>query len=793
MLQNYFKIAWRNFVRDKQFSLLNLTGLSVGLACTLLIYLWVDDELQVDRFHEKDSQLFQVMVKGQSGNGISVATQTPAPLADALAKEMPEVEYATAIQPSFSGKYTLSAGEKVTKATGLYVSKDYFNVFSWHLLQGNKDQVLADKGSVVLSKAMALQLFGTTQNVVGKKVDWQHDKQLLVSGIVDAPPANSSIQFDFLLPFELFLDANAYEKEWGNSDPSTYVVLKAGANVEQFNNKIADFLKTKRKKTKSTLLVRHFSDGYLYGSYENGVQSGGRIAYVKLVSVIALFILIIACINFMNLSTAKASKRMKEVGIRKCVGASRTTLVFQYLGESMLLAFCSLVVATILVTFLLPYFGEVTGKRLSIYAGIGIIIPFLAITLFTGLLAGSYPALYLSGFNPVAVLKGKLKNSVGELWVRKGLVVFQFTLSVVFIIAAIVVYQQIAFIQTKDKGFNKDNIISFSAEGMKEENMNTFLAGIETFIAEAKNTPGVLDASSMDHGSIVGDYGTTGDINWTDKKPEANISFGNIGINYSLIETLGMKMAAGRSFSRQLSSDSSEIIFNETAIKAMGLTDPIGKTVHMWDKDRKIVGIVKDFHYESLHENVRPFAFRLEPLLTYRFVVKIKGGMEQSTVAVLQKLYQQYYPGFAFDYQFLDQDYQAQYTAERQVAQLSLWFTGLTILICVLGLFGLAAFNAERRFKEIGIRKVLGATVGSVVMMLSKDFLKLVLAAILIAFPLAWLATNQWLNGFAYRIQPGGTVFVAGGALMLGITLLTISFQSIKAALANPVKSLKME
>ena len=786
-------MAWRNFIRDRQFSLLNLVGLSVGLACTLIIYLWVNDEMHVDKFHEKDSQLFQVMAKSKNANGTGVGSQTPALLADALAKEMPEVEYAAAAQPSFSGKYTLSAGEKLTKATGLYVSKDYFNIFSWHLIEGNKDQVLADKNAVAISKQLALQLFGTTENIVGKKVEWQHDKQFLVSGVFDTPPANSSVQFDFLLPFELFLESNPYEKDWGNSDPATYVVLKKGAHVDQFNKKLAGFLETKRKKSETQLFLQHYSDGYLYGNYENGIQSGGRIEYVKLFSIIAIFILAIACINFMNLATAKASKRMKEVGIKKCVGANRTTLIFQYLGESMLMAFCSLVIATVLVSIFLPSFSQVTGKHLTLYPGANMIAAFLGITLFTGLLAGSYPALYLSGFNPIAVLKGKLKNTAGELWVRKGLVVFQFTLSVVFIIAAMVVYRQIAFIQNKDKGFNKDNIISFSAEGMTEANMSSFLTGVETFIAEVKNTPGIINASSMDHGSIVGDYGTTGDINWPGKKPDDNISFGNIGINYGLIETLGMKMAAGRSFNRDLSSDSSEIIFNETAIKAMGITDPIGKTVHMWDKDRRIVGIVKDFHYESLHQDVRPFAFRLEPLFTYRIMAKIRGGMEQQAIAQLQTLYQKNYPGFAFDYQFLDQDYQAQYTAEKQVAQLSLWFTGLTILISVLGLFGLAAFNAERRFKEIGIRKVLGATVSTVVIMLSKDFLKLVLIAIVIAFPLAWLATNQWLDGFAYRIHPGATVFLVGGSSMLVITLLTIIFQSVKAALTNPVKSLKME
>ena len=801
MLRNYFKIAWRNFYRDRPFTFLNLMGLSTGLACTLLICLWVKDELGIDHFPGKDGRLYQVLVNGKNSDGIQTIPETPAMLAGALVKEMPEVEYAASEQGSFSGQYTLSAGEngggkngeKNIKATGLYASKDYFNVLPWPLLYGDKDRVLSDKNSIVLSKAMALRLFGTTDNVVGQKVSWQHDKQFIVSGIVDGPSVHYSTQFDFLMSFDLFLEANPDEKDWKNSDPHTYVVLKEGARVEAFDQKMTALIKSKNKSA-GGFFLRRYSDGYLYGRYENGVQAGGRIEYVRLFSVIALFILVIACINFMNLSTAKASKRMKEVGIRKCVGASRLMLVVQYLGESMLMAFVSLVFALLLVGLLLPFFNILTGKHLILSAGRELLLLFGGITLFTGFLAGSYPALYLSGFKPVAVLKGKLREVAGELWVRKGLVVFQFTLSVVLIIAAIVVYRQIAFIQHQDRGFNKDHIISFNAEGaLRPENMSTFLAGIETFISQVKSMPGVENVSSMDHGSIVSDFGSTGDIKWAGKDMHQNISFGNIGINYGLIETLGMRMAAGRSFSRALSSDSSEIIFNEAAIRAMGLKDPVGKTVTMWGQDRRIAGVVKDFHYQSFHTSVKPFAFRLEPLFTNRIVVRIRPGEEQPVIGRLQELYAKSYPGFVFDYQFLDQDYQAQYTAEKQVAGLSLWFTGLTILISCLGLFGLAAFTAERRFKEIGIRKVLGATAGSVVLLLSGDFLKLVLIALLVGFPLAWWAAYQWLSGFAYHTHIGVGIFLVAGLSIVVITILTIGYQAVKAAIANPVRSLKTE
>jgi ABC-type antimicrobial peptide transport system permease subunit len=791
MFRHYFKIAWRNLLKDRQFTFLNLIGLSTGLAFTFLIYLWVTDELNVDRFNAKDSQLFQVMANTKNAGGIVTIPQTPTLLANALSDEMPEVENAAAAIPAaWGGKITLSVKDNNINAIGQFAGKDYFNIFSYHLIQGDRNGALSNKNSIVLSKELAMKLFNTTENIVGKPVTWEHDKQYKVSGIFEGTPSNSSVQADFFAPIDVFLDDNPYEKDWGNSDPNTYVILKKGTDINQLNHKIAGFVKTKIKESNTTLFVRPFSKGYLYGRYENGVQSGGRIEYVRLFSIIAIFILVIACINFMNLSTAKASKRVKEVGIKKVVGATRQALIFQYLGESLLMTFLSLLIAMLLVAFLLPAFNEITGKHLLFRFDARPVFFILSISLLTGLISGSYPALYLSGFKPATVLKGKLRTSAGELWVRKGLVVFQFSISVVFIVSVLIVYKQLVFIEAKNPGYNKDNLISINMKGSVLEKI---IKSTETFVSEGKNIPGIVNISSMDHSSIIGDYGSTGDINWEGKNPRDIISFGNIGVNYEMIETLGIELAAGRSFSRRLSSDSSEIIFNEAAINAMGLKNPIGKTVSMWGKDRKIVGVVKNFHFESLHEMVKPFAIRLEPLFTNIIIAKIKPGTEKSTIEKLQQLYQKYSPGFPFDYKFLDEDYQGQYVAERRVASLSRWFAGLAILISCLGLFGLAAFTAERRFKEIGIRKVLGASVTGIAVLFSKDFLKLILIAVFIAFPLAWWASSQWLNGFAYRIPIGaGTFLIAGGSTLL-ITLLTISFQAVKAALANPVKSLKTE
>lgn len=798
MLKNYFKIARRSLLKDRQFTVLNLLGLSTGLACALLIYLWVSDELKTDKFFDKDSQLFQVIKNSRNADGtISSFESTPSLLAQTLVNEIPEVEYAVPVTRQDKG--IVSAGDKHVKAIPQFAGKDYFHVFSYRLIQGDKNKVLSDKYGVLLSDKLALKLFNTTENIVGKTIKWDREDELsgvyTVSGIFEAPPSNASAQFDLIFPFARYFEQykDVYNLTfWDSNNPSTYVILKKGTNLHQLNEKIRDFCKLKYKAAHGTdgvewqagIFLQRYSDKYLYNRYENGVQAGGRIEYVRLFSIIAIFILVIACINFMNLSTAKAAGRIKEIGIKKVVGASRRSLVFQYLFESLLMSFLSLLIAIIFITLLLPSFNHITGKQLHLDLHIRLILSVLGITLLTGLIAGSYPALYLSGFNPAVVLKGKLKTSAGELWVRKGLVVFQFALSALFIVSVLVVHKQMKLIQTKNLGYNKDNIISFANEGKLRK-------GLETFLAELRRMPGVVNASSID-GDLMGNHGGGGGINWEGKSPEQGIEFSGLDGDYELIETLGLKMAQGRSFSREFGSDSSKVIFNETAIAAMGLKNPVGKTVYLWGKEKQIIGVVKNFHFESLYKRVGPFFLRYAGN-NNNVLVKIKAGKEKETIDRIQKFYQEYNLGLPFEYKFLDDGYRTLYASEQRVAVLSRYFAGIAIIISCLGLFGLAAFTAHRRQKEIGIRKVVGATVSNVVVMLSGDFLKLVLIAVLIAFPLSWWVLHQWLNSFAYRINLDADIFGIAGASIIVITLLTISYQSIKAALANPVKSLKMD
>jgi ABC-type antimicrobial peptide transport system permease subunit len=774
-------------------------GLSTGLACALLIYLWVKDELRIDRFNEKDSQLFQVIKTSLTDDGsVHTHESTPALLAKSMATEIPEVEYAVSvIRQNIMG--IASAGNKHIKAIPQFVDKDYFNVFSLRLIHGNKDKVLADKHGILLSDELALKLFNTTENIVGKTVSWDHADELngpyIVSGIFEAPPSNASVQFDLIFPYSLYFET--YKDRYGltlwySNSSYTYLILRKGTNVKDFNEKIRDFSKSKLKaahgpgglKWEGIIFLQRYSDKYLYNRYENGKVAGGRIEYVRLFFIVAIFILVIACINFMNLATAKASRRIKELGIKKVIGASRSMLILQYMAESMLMALLSLLVAILLVSLLLPQFNEITGKNITLDFQSNLVLPAIGLTLITGVIAGSYPALYLSRFKPALVLKGKLTSSVSESLMRKGLVVFQFTISVILIVSVLVVYKQTEFIQSKNLGYSKDNIIQFTSEGKLRQ-------GLSTFLREVKKIPGVVNASSMD-GDMVGQHSGGGGINWPGKPPGQGIEFSGLDVDYGLMETLGLAMAEGRQFSREFGSDSSKVIFNEAAIAAMGLKDPIGKTVEMWGKKKKIIGVVKNFHYESLYEKLGPFFFRYSEKNS-NIVIKIKAGMVSETLARLEKFYKNYNMGLPFEYKFMDEDYRKLYASEQRVAVLSKWFAAIAILISCLGLFGLASFTAQKRQKEIGIRKVVGATISNVIVLLSKDFLKLVFIAVMLAFPLASWLMNKWLNDFEYRISIGVDTFLVTGGLVVLITLATISFQAIKAAVANPVKSLRTE
>ena len=788
MFRNNLKIAWRSLLKDRQSSILHLAGLSTGLACALLIYLWVSDELHVDRFFQKDSRLFQLMEARKGASGIGVSVESSGILSETVAHDMPQVQYAAAVAPSgWFPKFSLTVDNNTIKASGQYAGKDYFNIFSYRLLDGAKDLALADKSSIVISEDLARTLFNRTDGLIGKTIQLEHDKQFHISGVFERIPDNASEKFDFVLSFEYMKEVHPWVKEWNSKGPHNYILLKEDADVETFNRQVANMLTRYAGDSATKVFAYKYSNNYLYGSFVNGKPSGGRIEYVRLFSIIAAFILIIACINFMNLSTAKALKRLKEVGIKKVVGASRRQLVFQFITESMLLSFFSLLLAAIIVTLILPAFNRLTDKYIMLHPGKDLMTAAVIITLVTGIVSGSYPAFYLSGFRPVMVLKGKLNTSMGELFARKGLVVFQFTLSMIFIIAVLVVFKQMRYIQSGRLGYNKDNVLVFNSDGK-------LLGSQENFVAALQRLPGVVSATGTTH-NLVGHNFATGGMKWEGMAPDQKLMVEVASIGHDFCRTMGISMAAGKDFSSDFKGEPS-ILLNQAAVDAMGLRNPVGSMVTFFGEHRRIVGVIQNFHFESFHETIQPMVFLPDASdsgTNYKILARIQAGRETEAIARIRYLYEEWNKGFVFDYRWLDAAFQQQYRSEKNVESLSKYFAGLAILISCLGLFGLAAFTAQRRQKEIGIRKVVGASARQIAVMLSMGFLKLVCIALLIALPVAWWIMNEWLHSFAYQVDMGPGIFLIAGAAVILITLCTISIQSIRAAVANPVKNLKAE
>lgn len=800
MLRHYITLTLRNFKRHRSTFLINLLGLSSGLACVLLIYLWVSDERQIDHFHATDQQLFQVMCNFEAPFDILTLEETPYPMAASLLEEMPEVEEAVAVNDFFTWRHKegiLSHGETKVETKGLYTTSSFFKVFPFEIISGKGEILLQRKDEIILSKALTERLFPNIPNPIGQVLSFDHttfNGKFKVAGVFEGPPSNASWQFDFLLHFDVLLEQDASSREWMSHAAKTFLLLRKDTDITQFNTKIANYINDRNEYSNAfTPFVKRFSDKYLHGKYVSGIQAGGRIEYVKLFSIIAIIILLIACINFMNLSTAQASLKSKEVGVKKTFGIRRSALVWQFLGESLLLTTLSVLVALQLVSWLLPAFNQIAGKDLLLVFTPTLFISILFITLFTALLAGVYPAFYLSGFRPVEVLKSKINLSKSGVWIRKGLVVFQFSLSILFIVGLWVVRQQIDLAQSKNMGYDRDNVISFDWKGHLYNQWNGLLDGksnenFYTFLRSLKDVPGVVNASNMT-GNILDDiYGQTG-ITWNGQDGERDVHFKSPLVSYDFIETLQIKVLQGRTFSAEKGDDYSKVVVNQATVKLMGLENPIGHVIGL-NEGSEIVGVVEDFHYGSIRNAIEPLIFRCEQN-GRNVLVRIQAGNERETLERLKDHYEAFLPGYSFDFNFLDDDYQALYDAEQKVSSLSWYFACLAILISCMGLFGLATFTAERRRKEISIRRVLGASSVRIIKLLSREFTQTVIIAILIALPLSYVLANNWLSNFASSIQLHWGVFVGTGMLVLLIAWLTVGLQTYKVARTSPIHALK--
>ena len=643
------------------------------------------------------------------------------------------------------------------------------------------------KHQVVLSEALATKLFGAGTDPTGTTIKWLAggvQKDYEVSGVFESIPSNSSERFDLVFTMDTFLEKYPHVREWRNSDPSTFLVLSKGASAQQLNAQLKDYLTTKQEGYPHTLMLQKYADRYLYGKYKDGKVLPGRMQYIKLFSVIAGLVLLIACINFMNLSTARASRRLKEIGVKKSMGVRRRDLVWQFFSETFFLSLIAVGVAYALAFIFLEPFNHLTGKNLTIFPTLQLMGFTASILLITSLLAGSYPALYLSGFDPIDILKGKLGSNLGDLWARIGLVILQYCASAILITSVWVVSSQIRFVQNKNLGFDKEQVIYFNADGALSEKS-------ALFVEEVKNVAGVRNTGAFGH-DLLGGMGMTSGLYWEGKDPESRVRFGNLEVGYGLIETFGIEVVQGRSFSREHGDNISKIILNEKAAAVMGLEHPVGQTIKVWGQTREIIGVVKDFHFESLHEEIKPCFFQLGSNLS-SIVLRLEPEGMLQTIEKVEALYRAHNPALTFTFQFYEQEYAALYQSEQQVASISTYFAAIAILISCLGLFGLVAFTAERRQKEMGIRKVLGASVLKLVFLLSNDFSRTIFVAVLVSLPISYLVMRHWLESFVYRIELSAWFFIGSALLAFAIALITMSVQTIKAATVNPVESLKDE
>ncbi len=790
MLKHNLLFLYRSALKYKGTFAINLFGLSIGLASALLIFLWVNAELTMDHLHQSEDRMYQVMCNFNYSDNIKTGKGTPDLTARTLKAEMPEIEYAVeTIPPDWFKKINISVADKNHKATIKFAEKDYFNVFSFDLIEGTPDQVLANPDGLVITESLAKRLFNTTENIIGTPVDFQimeFQASQKITGIVRDLPDNTTEQFEMVAPFAQWLKLSEdldRPVHWDNYGPEAVIIVKEGTNMEHLQKQVAGFLKSKSTAI-SSLWLQPYADQYLHGTYENGRSVGGRISYVWLFSLVALFLILMACINFINLSTAKATRKIKEIGIKKTIGANRKQLITQYLSESIIISTIAAILAVVIVQSILPYFSEITTKTLTLSFSPTFILVLVGTTLLTGFLAGIYPALYLSGFTPAIMFKGMLQRSGGEAQVRKGLVIFQFALSVSLIIGVIVMNQQIRFIQSQKMGYQEENIIYFNKEGKVATNPSVFLE-------ELKKQKGVLSATMVNSNiTSPSDNSTTSGVKWPGKDPNTRIEIANTSVNYDFLKTLEIPLVAGRGFSKEFGSENEKLLLNEEAVKVMGLTDPIGTMIDIWGDNYQVIGVTKDFHFDSFHKKISPTYMWIKPSHTQEVMVRISGDQQAATIAGLQKFYQSF-TGQTLEFKYLDEQLAEAYQSEMQVATLSQYFAGLAVLIACLGLLGLAAFTAERRTKEIGIRKTLGATRSGIVFLLSKDFTKMVLLGIMIAIPLSYYAASTWLEGFAYHTKIDVPIFLSAGLIALIIAWSTIGFQAIRAASVNPIDSLK--
>lgn len=788
MIQSFFLIAFRNLKKSLGFSIINILGLAIGMASAMIILLWIENEVSHDQFHEKKDRIYEAWNRFAFSGELNCWPTTPKALAPTLEKDFPEIE--RAVRADWNRNRLFSLGDKKIYGNGMYTDAGFLEIFTFPLLKGHPKTALNDLNGIVLTAALAEKLFGN-EDPMGKTLKLDNKYLVTVSGVLQNLPKNSRFNFEYLLNWK-HMEANegGVDNNWGNNSTRTYFLLKAGAEEKKLQEK----LKTLKPKydpsePKWEMFAYPLSRWQLHSNFSNGVEDGGLITFIWLFGIIAGFVLLIACINFMNLSTARSEKRAKEVGIRKTIGAHTSSLIFQFISESILMAFIGGLFAIGLLLLSMPSFNQLAEKELSILWNEPTYwFVFICFVLFTGVVAGSYPAFFLSRFEPVKVLKGSYQPVKSALTPRKILVVFQFSVAIALIVGTIIVRQQIQFAQDRELGYNKNNLLYTWMDGDVRKN----IASIKNELISSRIATNITATSSP----ITQCWSDGWGMEWEGKDPSDKTDIDRFTCDGPLVNTFGMRLIAGRDFDlEKFPTDSTGMIINESSLKLMKFKNPIGQIIKDNGNEWHVIGVVKDFIMRSPYSPHKPLIIS-GPKSDWFNALHIKLNEEKpmaQSLASLEQIFKKYNPEYPFNHVFVDKDYAQKFEDEHKIGTMAGVFAALTIFISCMGLFGLATYMAENRTKEIGIRKVLGASVFGIVRLLSLDFLLLVVISILIATPIAWWALSQWLEDYTYRVQISWQVFALSGIIAMLIALITVSYQAIRAAISNPVKSLRTE
>ncbi len=794
MFQNYLKSALRNMLVNKTHSFINIAGLSVGMAVVILIGLWIWDELSFDRYHTNYDRIAKVRQHVPVNGVVETWKNVPYPLADELRNHYGD-NFKYIVRSSNSAGHILTTTTKQFNKHGVFFEPEAPYMLSLNMLKGSRAG-LQDPSSILLSASLARIYFGDT-DPMNQVMHIDNKTEVKVTGVYEDLPANSTFaNITFIAPFQLYVNNSSWiqraEQNWNSNSVQIYVQLADKADIKSITAGIKDITLNKVKdidtRYKPALFLDPMHDWHLYQEFENGVNVGGRIQYVWLFGIIGIFVLILACINFMNLSTARSQKRAREVGVRKAIGSGRKHLIWQFFCESLLVVTFAFGCALVIVQISLPFFNEIAVKKMTVLWGNTFFwVAGIGFTALTGLIAGSYPALYLSSFKPVKVLKGALQPGRFAALPRKVLVVVQFTVSVTLIICTIIVFRQIQFAKNRAPGYNRNGLIVLPMQG------TSIPEHFETVSDELLQT-GAVTAMASSESTATDVWGSDGGFNWKGKDPSLAVDFPNTGVSFDYGKTVSWQFVEGRDFSRAFPSDSTAFVINEAAVRFMGLKKPVGETIELNNRFYTVIGIIKDVITESPYEPVRPSVYCMNRGNNNFAIARLNPSISTGkALSIIESVFHKYSPATPFDYKFADAEYQKKFSTEERIGKLASVFAVLAIFISCLGLFGMASFMAEQRTKEIGVRKVLGATVFNLWRLLSQDFVLLIIIALLVAIPVSWCIMHNWLQGYQYRANISWWIFATAGAGALFITIFTVSFQAVKAAMANPVKSLKAE